>query len=259
MGMARYGMKKPGRSTISAFNCPNCGAAASGDSTRCPYCLSALAVKICAACYGAVSVTMKHCPHCGAEMTNTGGVPAPELRCPRCACPLEARAVGAHTLHACGRCGGMWVDRISFQDICSREEEQEAVLGYAPPEPVVTEGIEGVKGGKPRVYIPCPVCGKLMNHKNFATSSGVVLDWCRDHGSWFDRQELHRIVSFIRGGGMRRARELQKERLKAQEAELRMRQAQSAALSRRLGTDSTGLDQGPSADLLLKFLTRMFR
>lgn len=252
-------MKKPGRPAISAFNCPNCGAAASGDSTRCPYCLSPLAVKICAACYGAVSVTMKHCPHCGAETTGSTGGPTAELRCPRCECSLEARGVGAHTLHGCGSCGGMWVDRVSFQNICAREEEQEAVLGYAPPDPADKERTGDVKGRKPRVYIPCPVCGKLMNHKHFAASSGVVLDWCRDHGSWFDRQELHRIVSFIRGGGMRRARELQKERLKAQEADLRMRQAQSAALSRRLGTDPTGLDEGPSADLLLKFLTRMFR
>lgn len=249
-------MKKSERPAIAAFNCPNCGAAASGDSTRCPYCLSALAVKICAACYGAVSVTMKHCPHCGAEMADTQGAPAPELSCPRCACPLEARAVGAHTLHACGRCGGLWVDRDGFQDICSREEEQEAVLGYTLPDPAVATGVEGKP---PRTYIPCPVCGKLMNHKQFAASSGVVLDWCREHGSWFDRQELHRIVSFIRGGGMRRARELEKERLKAQESDLRMRQAQSAALSLRLGTDSAGLDEGRSGDLLIKFLTRMFR
>ena len=187
-------------------------------------------------------------------MVDTRGTIAPELSCPRCVCPLEARAVGSHTLHTCGGCGGLWVDRDSFQDICSREEEQEAVLGYTLP-----DSATGVEGKPPRTYSPCPVCGKLMNHKQFASSSGVVLDWCREHGSWFDRQELHRVASFIRGGGLRRARELEKERLKAQESDLRMRKAQSAALSLRLGTDSSGLDEGRSSDILVKFLTRMFR
>ena len=51
-------------------------------------------------------------------------------------------------------------------------------------------------------YLPCPVCGKLMNRINFANFSSVIVDVCREHGTWFDRDELRRIVEFIRAGGI---------------------------------------------------------
>ena len=60
----------------------------------------------------------------------------------------------------------------------------------------------------------CPECGKLMNRKNFSGCSGVVLDWCREHGSWFDRNELQQIVAFIRNGGLHKARELEQLQIK---------------------------------------------
>ncbi len=55
-------------------------------------------------------------------------------------------------------------------------------------------------------YRPCPRCRKLMNRVNFASGAKVVLDICREHGTFFDRDELHRVVTFIQAGGMERAR-----------------------------------------------------
>lgn len=246
-------MKSEPSSGITAFNCPNCGAAADPDSTQCPYCRSSLSVRICAACFGAVSIGMRHCPHCGAAMKSAAKTVAQELQCPRCECLLMARTIGSHSIFGCDQCGGLWLDKTSFQDICNREEEQEAVIGYAlPPLP------QTPPNKARRTYIPCPECKKLMNHKNFAGSSGVVLDWCREHGSWFDRQELHRIVQFIRSGGMRQAREREKEQMKAQEASLRMEQMRQAAWSHRMGVDPNSCNSRQSGDLFLKFLRRMF-
>jgi Zn-finger nucleic acid-binding protein len=37
--------------------------------------------------------------------------------------------------------------------------------------------------------------------------SGIVLDWCREHGTWLDRGELQKIITFIKNGGLRKARE----------------------------------------------------
>jgi Zn-finger nucleic acid-binding protein len=48
-----------------------------------------------------------------------------------------------------------------------------------------------------------------MHRVNFAGESGVITDVCRNHGVWFEREELRKIVEFIRGGGMRVARERQ--------------------------------------------------
>lgn len=53
-----------------------------------------------------------------------------------------------------------------------------------------------------------------MNRVNYAKRSGVVLDVCKAHGIWFDKDELRRVLVFIAGGGLDRARELEIEALK---------------------------------------------
>jgi Zn-finger nucleic acid-binding protein len=52
-----------------------------------------------------------------------------------------------------------------------------------------------------------------MNRKNFAQSSGVVLDVCAKHGVWLDRGELERALGFVSGGGLARSRARERERL----------------------------------------------
>jgi len=47
-----------------------------------------------------------------------------------------------------------------------------------------------------------------MHRRNFARSSQVILDTCKEHGLWFDLHELERVLSWIRGGG--EARELRR-------------------------------------------------
>jgi Zn-finger nucleic acid-binding protein len=197
---------------------------------------------------------MMHCPHCGAAVANSEPEKADTFRCPRCEVNLSPIGVGKHTLQVCAQCGGIWADKNAFQDICTHEEEQQAVLGYQVDAPAAT-----VQNGKPRrAYIPCPKCGKLMNQKNFSGCSGVILDWCRDHGSWFDKDELRKIVAFIKEGGLRKARERELADLQERESHLRTQEFQLAAL-RRLDSDSGGLDVKQPGDPLMQFLFTMFR
>ena len=51
-----------------------------------------------------------------------------------------------------------------------------------------------------------------MNRVNFARCSGVIVDICKQHGTWFDRDELSRIVEFIHGGGLNASRAERKDR-----------------------------------------------
>ncbi len=55
-------------------------------------------------------------------------------------------------------------------------------------------------------YIPCPECTSLMNRKNFGGMSGVIVDVCKRHGTWFDLGELPRVLAFVAAGGLERAR-----------------------------------------------------
>src|SRR5438045_3262713 len=73
-------------------------------------------------------------------------------------------------------------------------------------------------------YVPCPQCKQLMNRINFARCSGVIVDFCKGHGTWFDRDEVRRIVEFIRGGGLEVSRQKEKNELEFQREQLRMDQ-----------------------------------
>jgi Zn-finger nucleic acid-binding protein len=80
--------------------------------------------------------------------------------------------------------------------------EQRESLGHAAVSP-------GVPRGNPlsdRVrYRACPTCSQLMNRKNFGGSSGIVVDVCSLHGTFFDAGELPRVLDFVRRGGLAKA------------------------------------------------------
>ncbi len=241
---------------VTAFNCPNCGAAVAPDSPSCSYCKSTVAARVCPACFGAVAIGMRHCPHCGAEAIGSISAKAGPQHCPRCDASLREQNVGKSAISICTQCGGLWVGKNVFQEICTREEEQEAVLSFKQ-EPIAT--VPQTSARRPqRAYIPCPECGKLMNHKNFS-GSGTILDWCRDHGSWFDRNELQQIVGFIREGGLRKARQREQLKIKEQEDQLRQREFALATMERRLDPGSdVRMTLSGNGDSLLEFVAKMF-
>jgi Zn-finger nucleic acid-binding protein len=98
-----------------------------------------------------------------------------------------------------------------------------------------------------------------MNQKNFSGCSGVVLDWCRDHGSWFDRLELQQIVTFIRNGGLRKAREREESRLQERESSLRTQELGATLRSSRMDPGFGGaMNALENEDSLLQLFSRMF-
>lgn len=208
--------------TIKPMNCPACGAPTRTDATKCDHCQARLATVGCPSCFGLVFQGARHCCHCGAPVDRTEA-PAPEkLRCPRCQLKLSGAIVGRMTLSECTKCEGLWTDAATLHQICNRQEEQVAILGTAiqlPPAPARSFGKV--------TYVPCPVCAQLMNRVNFAKCSGVIVDVCPTHGTWFDKEELRRLVEFIRGGGLIQARTREVEEL-----ERRKRSAESATNAR---------------------------
>jgi Zn-finger nucleic acid-binding protein len=201
------------------LNCLMCGAATSTDEPLCKYCGARLATIACASCFGMMFLGSKHCPRCGAAAAARESGSLPARSCPRCLTEMQAVAIGSTTVRECERCSGLWVDVPSFEKICADREQQAAVLGAASPAP---RG-EVSEGGKVR-YAPCPECKQLMNRINFARCSGVIVDICKGHGSWFDRDELTRIVEFIRAGGLDAARTKEKAAIEEERRQLRQEQ-----------------------------------
>jgi Zn-finger nucleic acid-binding protein len=133
----------------------------------------------------------RFCARCGAEVTRELIDDATPLPCPRCREPMQALRLGETAARECGACGGLWLDPSSLQKLSDGREDHADVVHY----------------------VPCPECGQLMNRKNFAQSSGVILDVCAKDGIWLDRGELERVLGFVSGGGLARARAHEQERL----------------------------------------------
>lgn len=137
--------------------------------------------------------------------------------------------VGDSAMLECGTCRSVWIDAATFEYICASHETQAAVLHQWTGSAGAHE-----RGGGPGVTSPpptevryrkCVACGTMMNRLNFGRLSGTIVDVCRGHGTFLDAGELHRVVRFIQGGGLDRARQRQIEDLKEQEQKLRQAQA----------------------------------
>ena len=122
--------------------------------------------------------------------------------------------IGSAAVLECEQCFGLWLDAPSFEKICADREQQSAVMGAA------THASAAHETSKIH-YVPCPECSQLMNRMNFARCSGVIVDVCKKHGTWFDRDELSRIVEFISDGGLNAARAKEKIEIAEQREQLR--------------------------------------
>ncbi len=85
------------------------------------------------------------------------------------------------------------------------------------------------------MYVPCPDCSAMMNRINFGRRSGIIVDVCKDHGTWFDRDELPRAVRFVLDGGLEHAQKKEMEQLRDA-----ARRAQSEARAAKLGGSQVG-------------------
>lgn len=152
----------------------------------------------CHHCGGRINSRTAVCPHCGGRQRSF-----PEKKrnpmCPRCHVPLNHYAYRNRHLDMCPQCGGVWLDRGEFKDLT---RESDVYQNQSAPEGYVRGPIKD-----PIQYIPCVRCGSLMNRKNFAKISGVIIDECKFHGVWLDGGELEHIRTFIADGGLERAQD----------------------------------------------------
>ncbi len=191
----------------------------------------------------------KHCQRCGAAASVPEVKDSQPRNCPRCKLAMVSVTIGATTMFECEKCFGLWLDVGSFEKVCTDREQQSAVLGMASHASSAPNASGKVN------YVPCPECTQLMNRMNFARCSGVIVDICKRHGTWFDRDELSRIVEFIGDGGLNTSRAKERMELDEERAQLR-------AEKRALDMQQSPLSGGPdnrltgiaSTSALLKFL-----
>lgn len=201
----------------------------------------------CSGCFETIFEGSNFCPLCGSRAISPDSL---EDRiagdCPRCRRKLSRIDVEGVIIDECERCFGAWCDLDTFEAICSEKERQASVLKRFA-ERDSRDHSEEIK------YVPCPVCGDLMNRNNFARVSGIVIDTCKPHGVWFDEQELPRIVEFITMGGLDLAR--QKEKARIDEERSRLKQEQFTAAVDRFKSEKSGVYRtGGSISAIREFI-----
>ncbi len=216
--------KQKPRDAVMA-HCSSCGGALKKEQKTCEFCGSEILQgirdmgEVCPKCMARMVKNAKYCNTCGVAIEPQAVLKAVTSKsCPRCSAPLTICELADAAFIECTKCGGIWLDESSFGRL-SREAEEDA-KETLPMADTVRAGAEPSIGQRVQ-YLACPVCGDRMNRKNFASVSGVVIDWCRGHGFWFDAHELELILTFIRKGGLRQAR--------VREDERRTREMQKAA------------------------------
>lgn len=118
--------------------------------------------------------------------------------CPKCQTFLTMILSGGVEGDTCPSCNGIWLDRMEEKDFLQFK-----------PEVFSLDDILHLRkfyqpSGKldPVRYVPCPICGEMMNRIQWASFSGVVVDRCEDHGTWYDAGELEKIQEFVSIGGL---------------------------------------------------------
>ena len=221
------------------FHCPACGGPVSNPRARtCEFCEGPLlpmgtpdprqAIR-CSSCSALVGGGASYCPTCGDPLAEAVATPAPH-RCPACPGemmerfelqPTPAQPRG-HAVHGCRRCGGVWIDRDTLDVMIETAATQGAGDGRAA----------GVKRRELSVrnkvvYRACAVCQQPMHRRNFAQISGVIVDECRQHGTFFDAGELEDVLAFVRSGGLLLSRRRQNDALEREK-----RRAEAATMPR---------------------------
>ncbi len=190
---------------VTALRCTHCGGAVTPNDTGCPYCHAELEEKdrarttICPACMARIDESARHCSGCGLSIRPQALTPLPHDRgCPRCNEALRVRSLGEVDVIECEACEGVWVRADVLEALCADAERnlRSALDSRGRELPVETP--DRVR------YLPCLTCGELMLRRQFrwaGRASGVIVDFCRQHGVWFDHDELESVIDFVRVRG----------------------------------------------------------
>jgi Zn-finger nucleic acid-binding protein len=200
------------------LRCSACGGALPEGIGRCPYCAATVASRHCLACFHANLESAVHCAACGRELGLEPVADDAPLACPGCGDGTHLQAIPAGevgSVKECPKCAGQFVDHDTLRALFA-ERIAAGVKSARPPQ-------NNTLG--PVRYLPCPTCGVRMNRKNFGERSGVIVDVCRQHGIWFDRGELPRVLAFVESGGLI----LAEAREEARKRELKREAAAAAA------------------------------
>lgn len=196
----------------AVVRCSSCGGTRGKEQEPfCRYCGSNFTLHerdlntICSHCMTRISSKAKFCHSCATPIVSAAiNHEKSNLPCPTCEnSTLHSRKMPEQifSLKECDHCAGIWISAGVFEHL-ERQAQKEASSGTLIHTKKISPKayVSNVSINPTKFYKKCPQCEVVMQRKNYAGSSGVIVDVCHKHGMWFDIHELDEILEFIRSG-----------------------------------------------------------
>ena len=207
---ATFSAVPPPAIDTAVTRCAACGALVAEAETVCAYCHAEISRRpqrsgpVCPECYARNPESAKFCTSCGVafkpQPIRAGQI---SLRCP--ACPestLVSRNLGGGWVDECPTCLGLWAPGDIMERLVERIREKRRHDGARPADQEERE--RRAAWANEVTYRHCPECGGMMQRRNFGRRSGIIVDWCGEHGTWLDANEMEDIADFVLQGGLER-------------------------------------------------------
>jgi len=108
------------------------------------------------------------------------------MNCPICKEPLVVLELEQIEVDYCTSCDGVWLDAGELELLLETDEERSRLINLFKEAEAVKEKSHD-----------CPICGKHMLKFHIGEQEIVLVDKCkRNHGIWFDKGELKKVVEF---------------------------------------------------------------
>ncbi|MEM8883594.1 MAG: zf-TFIIB domain-containing protein [Planctomycetota bacterium] len=197
--------------TLETTLCPSCGNTVYG-SEPCPICTSSGAPRrrrdrdrerttLCAGCGNEIPAG-EDCSICS---SGRGGKRKPQpkgdVMCPNCEIPIESQNWDGVEVDMCMSCQSMLFPPGALEKVLSKLREAAGQMD-------ITEVLREFRDRHKQQRVPkdvryrrCPVCGEYMTRRNYAGTSGVILDYCGKHGYWVDQHQFDELSNWVTRGG----------------------------------------------------------
>lgn len=108
------------------------------------------------------------------------------MNCPVCKEPLVVLELEQIEIDYCTSCEGVWLDTGELELLLETDEERNRLINL----------FMQAESHKEKSYY-CPICGKHMLKFHIGEQEKVLVDKCKkNHGIWFDKGELKKVVEF---------------------------------------------------------------
>ncbi len=108
------------------------------------------------------------------------------MNCPECKEPLVILELEQIEVDYCINCEGIWLDAGELELFLETDDERARLINLFKEAGEVKEKSHN-----------CPICRKQMKKFEVGEQGKVVVDKCKkNHGIWFDKGELQKVVEF---------------------------------------------------------------